>query len=100
MGFEPDGDHNFKSLILASEVDGKLSCVGEVSSGMPQDVRDELNQRLRKLERATPFVPNQFDGVWVQPKLMCRISAADWTSSKHLADPVFQQILADVPDTR
>jgi hypothetical protein len=100
VGFEPDGDHNFKSLILASEVDGKLSCVGEVSSGMPQEVRDELNLRLRKLERSTPFVTNHFDGVWVQPKLMCRISAADWTSGKHLAEPVFQQILADVPDTR
>jgi ATP dependent DNA ligase C terminal region len=100
VGFEPDGNRDFKSLILAAEVDGKLSSVGSVSAGIPQEVRDELNQQLRKLQRPEPFVPNHYAGIWVQPKLVCRVSAAEWSSNKRLVEPIFQQLLAEVPVTR
>jgi ATP dependent DNA ligase C terminal region len=100
VGFEPDGNRDFKSLILASEVDGKLTCVGIVSSGIPQELREELNQRMRKLERPEPFVQNHYVGVWLQPKLVCRVTAAEWSGGKRLVEPIFQQLLADIPFTR
>ena len=100
VGFEPDGNRDFKSLILAAEVDGKLSSVGSVSAGIAQEVRDELNQQLRKLQRPEPFVPNHYAGIWVQPKLVCRVSAAEWSSNKRLVEPVFQQLLAEIPVAR
>jgi ATP dependent DNA ligase C terminal region len=97
VGFEPDGNRDFKSLILATEVDGKLTCVGIVSAGIPQEVRDELNQRMRKLKRSDPFVPNHYVGEWVQPKLVCRVTATEWSSSKRLVTPKFEKLLADIP---
>ena len=97
VGFEPDGSRDFKSLILATEVDGKLACVGIVSAGIPPEVRDELNQRMRKLKRSEPFVPNHYIAEWVQPKLVCRVTATEWSSSKRLVAPKFEKLLADIP---
>jgi hypothetical protein len=97
IGFEPDGDHDFRSLILASEVGGKLSCVGVVSTGIAPEMREDLNRQMTKLKRTEPFVPNHYIGVWLKPKLVCRVSARDWSSSKHLVDPIFETLLAEIP---
>jgi hypothetical protein len=97
VGYEPDGERDFRSLILATEVDGKLTCVGVVSAGIPQEARDELNSRMRKLKRTEPFVANHYLGVWLKPKLVCRVNAMEWSSSKKLVEPVFQKLLAEVP---
>ena len=85
VGFEPDGNRDFKSLILATQVDGKLACVGIVSSGIPQ----EAARGTQSAACASSSVPNPLcritmSGVWVQPKLVCRITAAEWSSSKRL----------------
>ena len=47
---DKDGN-DFTSLVLATDVDGRLKYVGTVSRGFSTEVREELNQRLEKIPR-------------------------------------------------
>ena len=46
IGFVPDGDHDFKSLIVATDVDGELSYVGRVGSGIDDKIRARHDIKL------------------------------------------------------
>ncbi len=96
IGYEPDGENDFQSLILAAAVDGKLACVGTVNSGFTPEIRAQLIQRMRKLQRSEPFVPNRLSGKWLQPALACRVSAKQWSGNTKLVQPTFEELLDDI----
>ncbi len=96
IGYEPKGDKDFSSLILAAEVDGKLTYVGTLDSGIPPEVRVELNRRMPTLIRADPFVPTRLAGKWLQPTLVCRVSAKERSKDKKLVQPAFEELLTDI----
>jgi hypothetical protein len=96
IGYEPNGENDFRSLLLASEINGKLNYVGSVEGGIPPEVRSELNRRMQKLQRPDPFVQTRMTGKWLQPVLVCRIGAKEWSSNKKLMQPAFIQMLNDV----
>ena len=96
IGFMPLGDSDFSSLILASVSNGQLRYVGTVADGIPADVRRELNQKMREMLRTEPFVKCTLPGVWVEPQLVCNIRFQNWTDSRKMNKPLFDQIMADV----
>lgn len=96
LGFDPAGDDDFNSLLLAADVNGKLRFVGTVSQGIPPELRVELNQRLRKLEQPNPFIPCRLPATWIKPVLTCRVAAKEMSNSNKLVRPVFKQMLNDI----
>jgi ATP-dependent DNA ligase len=56
IGFIPSGA-NFRSLILATEGDQGLRCVGKVGTGFDTKLRQRLNRWLWSRRRPTPIVP-------------------------------------------
>ncbi len=96
LGFDPAGESDFQSLILAAEVDGKLRYVGTVSHGIVPEVRAQLNQRMKKLEQPKPFIPCGVSATWIKPTLTCRVAAKEWSESHKLVRPVFKELLNEI----
>ena len=92
LGYLPDGD-DFKSLVIAIEEEGELRCVGLVGSGIDTAVRTKLNRLLKERARATPVIPCEPDGAWVEPGLFCVVSYNERTPQGNLRAPVFERLI-------
>lgn len=89
VGYVPGGANDLKSLIVAADSDGELRCVGKVRSGLSRAMRENLVRRLAQRRRAEPLVSCDFDGVWVEPGLVCTVSFLERTKRGMLRAPVF-----------
>lgn len=96
IGYEPSADDDaarVKSLVVASSIDGELKCVGRVGSGLSPTSSAELLPQLLASERSTPVVPcggaRAGRPRWVEPRMMCRVSYAEMTSSGQLRQAAF-----------
>ncbi len=89
LGFEPDGPDDFKSLIVASDFDGRLQCVGRVGSGLDQATKVRLRGELFARRSPRPLVETDLEGAWVAPGLFCRVSYLERTANGSLRAPVF-----------
>lgn len=94
LGYEPDGARDFKSLIVATDFDGALQCVGKVGSGIDAATRTTLRAWLLAHPAERPLVPVPQRGVWVQPGLFCRVGFLERTDSGALRAPVFLGMVA------
>lgn len=100
IGFLPEADDEVRSLVIATEREGELRCVGRVGSGLTRTLRHELFKQLRDKVRPEPIVPIpveklERETVWVEPDLLCTVSFFEWTSRGELRAPVFEQLVAD-----
>ena len=89
IGYEPDGDRDFKSLIVATDFDGVLQCVGRVGSGIDDAMKRRLRRELFARRASRPLVATDIEGAWVEPGLFCRVSYLERTESGSLRAPVF-----------
>lgn len=95
LGFEPDGDDDFRSLIIASDFGGELRCVGKVGSGISEAARRKLRPRLFAHIVGEPLVANDYPGVWIAPGLYCRVEFLERMPSGSLRAPVFVGIVEE-----
>jgi DNA ligase D-like protein (predicted ligase) len=93
IGFLPDGDDDFKSLVIALDDDGELRSVGQVGSGIDAATRAELNRLLWKRLRDTPLVPSDANAKWVEPGLYCTVSYLERNPKGGLRAPVFLELV-------
>ncbi|MCR9243450.1 MAG: hypothetical protein NXI31_00355 [bacterium] len=98
MGYEPDGDRDFKSLIIATDFDGVLQCVGKVGSGLTESMKAELREWMfaRRTDRA--LIETDQNGCWIEPGLFCTVSFVERTPSGALRAPVFQGLVEPDPE--
>jgi hypothetical protein len=93
------GDENgldFSSLVLASDVRGKLTYIGTVSGGIPDGDRAAIRARLAALKRSAPIVPSSVSATWVDPVLACRISYARLSDGRYQGME-YDKLLAELP---
>lgn len=93
IGFLPEGQDDFRSLILATQDDGKLTCCGKVGSGFDRAMRKRLNDLLWSSLRPKPLVPCKIKGKWLEPGLFCRVSFMERTSGGDLRAPAFKELI-------
>ena len=92
LGWVADERGDLTSLIVALEEDGRLVSAGRVGSGLTDELRARLRELCRARPRATPFVPCDEDGEWVEPGLYCTVSYLERTENG-LRAPVFVELL-------
>jgi bifunctional non-homologous end joining protein LigD len=93
----------FGALVLGAYDDGTMRWVGNCGTGFTEKTIDELLAKLEPLRRdESPFatVPKmpkvrRADVVWVEPKLVCEVSFAEWTHDGHLRAPSFEGLRDD-----
>ncbi len=92
IGYVPK-EGSFKSLLLASEIAGKLRYVGKVGTGFSRRQKDSLMSALRALMTQAPLVETSETGVWVKPGLYCKIAYTEFTHDGLLRAPVFESLV-------
>ena len=98
VGYMVDKDNPsiMTGLVMAGDVKGKLKIVGIVSHNIPDDVREELNERLPKLVRPTPFVESNLRAFWVDPVIACRVKCVKQNRFGQLVEPDFDRLLTEL----
>lgn len=97
---EPRGGRKFLGALIVGVYDkGKLIYTGHSGGGIPDKLRQELAEKLKKIERKTsPFTiepkPNA-PAHWVEPKLVCEMSFSEWTSEGSMRHPQFEGMRSD-----
>ena len=94
LGYEPDGERDFKSLIVATDIDGELRCVGKVGSGIGQAEREQLRELLFARTAAAPLIEVDLPGAWVEPGIYCTVSFLERTTAGNLRAPVFRGLVS------
>lgn len=93
LGYEPDGDDDFKSLIIATDFEGELRCVGKVGSGLSDRGKAELRNRMFARRTDRPLIETGIKGCWIEPGLFCTVSFVERTATGALRAPVFQGLV-------
>ncbi len=98
VGYRPSkaNPQQFKTLLVAAEVQGRLKVVGTVSTGFNEETRSRLNARLHDLHTHTPFVSTTKTAIWVEPRLVCRVSYVEQTSDGGLLEVKFERLLKEL----
>lgn len=95
IGYIPSASDptDFVSLLVATDVRGRLKIVAHVSDGIPAEVHASLREQMKELKRERPFIPSRQEAVWLQPKLFCRVGFNDYNSSEKMKEPLFREML-------
>jgi bifunctional non-homologous end joining protein LigD len=97
LGYVPDGEHDFKSLIIASDTGDGLRCVGRAGSGLTDALKRRLLPELKSRVVDEPLVPcgetRGEPGRWVEPGLYCVVSFVEITARDNLRAPAFVELL-------
>ena len=89
---EPD---DLKSLVVGTEEDGVLVCVGRVGSGLTDAMRTLLLALCRERATDEPLIEvpeTGLDAHWIEPGLFCRVRYLERTENG-LRAPVFVDLL-------
>jgi bifunctional non-homologous end joining protein LigD len=94
---------SFGSLVLGYYRGGELVYAGNVGTGFSSKEIDKLLDKLRPLKRPTspfPDVPKmakvrKSDVIWVEPRLVCEVSFAEWTHDGRLRAPSYKGLRED-----
>ncbi|MFN0197596.1 MAG: hypothetical protein ACKVT0_12705 [Planctomycetaceae bacterium] len=99
VGYTPLADGDFASLLLATTVKNRLKYIGLIpAERIPEGVRKKLLVRMRQLEAFRPILKVSQAGIWVKPRLMCRVKEIDWTEAKPDLHAVeFDALLSELP---
>jgi hypothetical protein len=96
IGYTVDEDKMISGLLVGRLDRDKLRYAGVVKRGFTPESSKELVERLKPLERPTPFFPNlSLSAVWVQPEVFCEIQQAGFDDFGYFKDPSFEGLLED-----
>lgn len=98
----PQGSREKFGALLVGVYEGKkLLYAGHVGGGFNRKLLDAVYKQLRKqVSRTCPFAKEPTPNakvVWLEPKLVCEVSFAEWTQSGILRQPIFQGMRPDKP---
>lgn len=92
IGFIPDGDDDFRSLVIAAESEQGLRPVGKVGTGFDGRLRARLNKLLWPRVCERPIVACRLRAQWVTPGLYCWVTCMERTKGGELRAPVFAEL--------
>ncbi len=93
LGYVTDEIGSLRSIIVVTDVDGTLTCVGRVGSGFNEQTRRTLERMLPQRRRETCFVETELTGMWVEPGVFCKVSYVEKTGAGLLRAAVFKELV-------
>ena len=91
-------DGRFRSLVVATHRDGKLSYAGRVGTGFDDALRERICALLRSHPASGPLLspPERLPEVsWVEPRIYCLVSYVELTGAGVMRAPVFEQLIEE-----
>ena len=93
LGYLTDELGSLRSIIVGTDIDGTLTCVGRVGSGFDEHTRRILERMLPQRRREACFVETDLDGIWVEPGIFCKVSYVERTGAGMLRAAVFKELV-------
>lgn len=84
-----------RDLVLATVIDEKLQYAGLVTGNIPEEMQEQLREKLTGLAQEQPFLKCPVTATWVKPVVTCRASFKSWSENKRMQEPVLKELLAD-----
>ncbi len=103
VGFtDPKGSRKyFGALVLAMNINGKLTSIGNVGTGFSDESLKDIHTKLKKIiQKNSPLdipIKDTADITWVNPELVCNINFTEITDEGSVRHPVFQGLRIDKP---
>ncbi len=95
LGYAVDDAGGLKSLIIATNDEEGLRCVGKVGSGLSLAMVEKLKSLCDARPAEEPLVACDMEGRWVAPGLYCKVRYNERTSTGMLRAPVFRELITD-----
>ncbi len=95
LGYSADDSGSVRSLVIATDGDEGLCCVGRVGSGLDARTSEKLGELCRERPRERALIECDLDAQWIEPGLYCTVSYLERTESGYLRAPVFQELIID-----
>jgi len=92
IGYTPSPD-GIGSLLVASAHQGPLLYVGQVTTGLSDQVKMDLGQCLARRRRPKPVVACRRSALWVEPELYCQVRFLHGSGTGQLRNPCFLGLL-------
>lgn len=101
---EPRGGRKYLGALIVGVYDkGEFVYVGHSGGGIPDHLRQELQQKLQKIERQTsPFKVQPKPNApvhWVKPLLIAEMTFSEWTTEGYMRQPQFVGMRSDKKPT-
>jgi hypothetical protein len=93
LGFQVDREGRLDSVILGTAHRGQLIYTGRVTPDLSDEELVTLLQILKATRRRDPFVPVEAEGIWVEPKVTCRVSFGERMRDGKLRDIKWHSLL-------
>jgi bifunctional non-homologous end joining protein LigD len=92
IGYTPSPE-GIGSLLVASAYQGPLRYVGQVRTGLSEQLKKDLGQSLARLRRHQPVVACRRSALWVEPDLYCQVRFLHGSGRGQLRSPCFLGLL-------
>jgi bifunctional non-homologous end joining protein LigD len=92
IGYTPSAQ-GIGSLLVASAHQGPLRYVGQVSSGLSEQLKRDLGASLARRRRPQPVVACRRSALWVKPDLYCQVRFLNGSGRGQLRSPCFVGLL-------
>ncbi len=96
IGYQTDRDGILKSVLLATDIKGKLKYAGRVKPILTPVEAIELVEKLQKNSSTRPFVKTPDVGKWVRPRFTCRITYGRWPEGGRPKDLEWDELMAEM----
>jgi len=96
IGYTISRGGELEMVLLASEVEDRWQYVGTMKTDrMPPELRKELLQQLKGMERERPAIKNPLIATWVQPKLQCEVRYKELNEKKEFHNTKFKAMVEE-----
>jgi hypothetical protein len=93
LGYLVDREGRLDSVLLGTAHRGHLIYTGRVKPELSDEDLAALMQLLKASRRRDPFIPIEAEGMWVEPKVTCRVSFGERQRDGRLRDIKWHSLL-------
>ena len=92
IGYQPNDRGGIRCLLVATDVEGELTYVADVGSGLTGALESKLLRLTNPIVRPAPVIACKMKGIWVEPVLFCTVSFSEWTADLRMRGPVLEKL--------
>lgn len=82
IGYRVNDRGTLDSILLATEVDGRLKYIGDVRPQLEEEPRQEMLEKFEAAGTKRAFVRTNVEALWLKPKFTCKASYTEWPEGK------------------
>jgi ribosomal protein L40E len=96
IGYHAGKSGGIQGLLLATDVAGKLTFVGQVQPELEASEAIDLLKKFEQNHSSRPLVKTSLTATWLRPRFTCRVTYSDWPNGQRPKELQWDQMLDEV----